>query len=284
MLYIYFVENNKSWNFAFLRFAKCLEFVLNKNNQVKIINKYNKNINIEEDIIIFFNKYPNNNIEIFNKVKKKILILSEPLYVEKNKHIIDYINNNDLLMILNYNKNNSKFIKNKKVVYTPLLYCEYLEKIYNRSIKYWKYHKDIDILFFGGVNSRRRKIKYKLLRHNLKVIFKDFNDYVELIRNINRTKIVLVIQAYDNNHILDHFRINLLLSNKIFFIHEKIVNDYDIFEDNIIFSKYDNIVNTCLKYLKLTQQEREALAIKTYNWIKQNHSFEKYLNETIKYN
>lgn len=281
MINIYYVKNNKYWDFAFYRFVKCLEYIITKYKQVQIIDKYNNDINIDEDIIIYFNKYENNNIEIFEKVKKKILILSEPLYIEKNKHIIEYINNNKFLMILNYNKNNNKFIKNHNIVYTPLLYCNWLEKVYNDSIKYWKHNKDIDILFFGEVTKRRRKLKYKLQKQNIKkIIFKNFNNYTELIKNINRTKIVLVLYAYDDvyDKKIDTYRINLLLSNKIFFIHEKIINDYDIFKDNIIFSKYDNIVNTCLKYLKLTQQEREALAIKTYNWIKKNYPFENNFN------
>ena len=76
-----------------------------------------------------------------------------------------------------------------------------------------------------------------------------------------------------------HFRINILLSNKIFIIHEEIQKneDYDDFRDNLIFSKYEEIVSNCLRYLNLSEEDRQLITDNIYNWYKNNHNIENYL-------
>ena len=57
---------------------------------------------------------------------------------------------------------------------------------------------------------------------------------------------------------VDYYRINLLLSNKAFIIHESLSDvekeNYKLF-DKIIYSDYNNFVDTCKKYIKLNQKE-----------------------------
>ena len=79
---------------------------------------------------------------------------------------------------------------------------------------------------------------------------------------------------------VDFYRINLLLSNNTFIIHEALSEEekenYKLF-DKIIFSKYNNFVKDCIKYISLSQNERNKIAHETYIWFKKNHTLSKYL-------
>jgi hypothetical protein len=69
----------------------------------------------------------------------------------------------------------------------------------------------------------------------------------------------------------------MLISNKIFFIHETALTEPNHNFDKIIFSDYDKLLETCEKYLKISQEERDKIAENQYQWWKTKHSMEKYL-------
>ena len=77
-------------------------------------------------------------------------------------------------------------------------------------------------------------------------IWNEKRDYL-----VDRSKIVLNIHYYENS-ILETTRISYLLANKAFVISEsgrdKILNNQ--MEGLIIFSSYNNLVDTCSNYLK----------------------------------
>ena len=52
--------------------------------------------------------------------------------------------------------------------------------------------------------------------------------------------------------------------------------NYKLF-DKIIYSDYNNFVDTCIKYIKLNQIDRDNISNDIYNWLKKNHSLSKYL-------
>ena len=47
--------------------------------------------------------------------------------------------------------------------------------------------------------------------------------------------------------------------------------------NKLIFSKYDNFVDTCVHYLSKTQEERDIIANDIYQWWKQNNNMDKYI-------
>jgi len=283
MINIYYKDIKVKASFAFLRFTESLYEVLSKKFNTKIIYHLDDTLDYENDIFITFNySYLNKDL---NKIKKHIYISSEPLLIKdksiiNNDEIIDLIKRKNFSLIFDYTNKNINLINKitkTKTFFTPLYYSKYLENIYPKN----KIKKDIDILFFGYENRRRRKLKYKLNRISKKVVFVNLYDYNELLNYINRSKIVIIIHMYEKNKPIDTFRINILLSNKVFIIHESIdndcFNDHKEFNKYIIFSEYNNLPITCKKYLNISQEERDNLSNKTYNWIKNNHSFDKYI-------
>ena len=116
------------------------------------------------------------------------------------------------------------------------------------------------------------------------VLFGQYYDDNVLLRKIKQSKIVIFCYSSNYHSSLDTYRCNLLLSNKIFFIHEKI--DFDLFpdkkiKDNMIFSDYKDFPFICLKFLKMSQKERDEIAEKSYNYIKNNYSLDKTLLKNI---
>ena len=119
-------------------------------------------------------------------------------------------------------------------------------------------------------------MKYKLNRISNSVLFINLYDHNELIKLINKSKIVIVIYSSDTISNLDIFRINILLSNKVFIIHEMVNNKYyEEFKNHITFTNYNDFPKTCLKYLQMSQEERDTKCEETYKWIKDNYSFNK---------
>lgn len=117
------------------------------------------------------------------------------------------------------------------------------------------YNKDVDVFFYGSMNKRRTDI-YELLRKNrpqYNVVFK-FGVYgTERDNLIARSKIVLNIHFYESK-ILEIVRISYLLANKICVISENGKNgaqedEYEKWKELIVFTDYDDILNTIDKYL-----------------------------------
>ena len=66
-----------------------------------------------------------------------------------------------------FNKINQKLDKKINCKYVPLCYSDYLTQIPINEHK--NKDKDIDILFFGSLNNRRKKILNKLKQKNLNI-------------------------------------------------------------------------------------------------------------------
>jgi hypothetical protein len=92
--------------------------------------------------------------------------------------------------------------KNIDYHFIPLCYSSFIEDYYSSQIVKKKYvEKDIDILFFGTLNTRRKYIINTLKKkYNVVRIHKLSNDAnTELFNLIERSKIVLNVLYYDNN-------------------------------------------------------------------------------------
>ena len=274
----------KYWATPFINLLNCLNNIFNK-KQVKC-DYSNNNIINNNDILIVISATAHS---LPNKYKKNKLIIinSESICLgdKSLSYMNTYINNPNVIQIWDYSKKNcNKFKEITKIpcYYMPITYDPYFESIYdlNPNIE-----KTIDICLFGcggDSNSRRHKILTPLKQKGLNVWQGCVNGNKELSNILNKSKIVLIVHYYENDLPIDYYRICSLLSNKIFTIHECPTDDEnDNSMDKILFVKYDNIVDSCCKYLALSQEERDNISLDIYKWWKINHLFSKYIPQIL---
>jgi len=290
-LQIYISDNFSKYYLPFILYRDCVNTIMNAYLSVSVeyiydINSFTNNSNT----IIICSIY-DININIINIlssfISKKIIFNTE---YYKNCNTLDKLNkiNNENLnfFIFEYNILNIRYYKeiynNIKYYFLPLCYDIYLEQYYNSNInnKINFKHKDIDIFFYGSVNERRNHILNKLKnKYNVVIIqgSTGLDENKEICNLIERSKIILNILHYDTNIIFDYYRNSFLIANKVFLISES-ANDLDYLiedglkelTDNLIMSKYENIIETIDQYYNINENEY-------YNIInRQYESFKKY--------
>ena len=253
----------------------------NKNIEFTLKNNSDFDYDLYDKIIIFTNslhlKIPSN-----IKNKKYILINSESLRTSYGKIIINNINEYNYDIVYDYVDTNIEILNKQNIKSFKLFpgYSKYTESLYiNNDIK------NIDILFYGYLNKRRKNIlnKFKKLNINIKCVSK-FKNFDEQIKYIASSKIILIIMSFDNDRCIDHYRLSLLLSNKSFIVYEEpiIVDENDIsFTKNIVCAKQNDIHNVCMKWLNKTQTDRNNKAIENYNYYKKNYGIQKYYDNIL---
>jgi len=257
----------RNWELPFYLFGNCISRLLLKNQIVHELIDRRTIINVNSnDIVIQFQPY----FRDFNC--KIIFINTESLTIKPN--IIKQIENPNIKMIWDYQLKNIKMTK-KVSFFLPPLYNEFYEDHFGQD----KQDKTIDFLFYGRLNNRRRNIIDRLVgKYNVLCI--NANDYRELYDKIKKAKIILIINSYDNNGI-DFYRLSFLLSNKIFVINEECQNEEKyickFFKDKLIVSSYEDYYTNCIKYIKLSQLERDRMSDELYNIFKRNLSLERFL-------
>lgn len=188
------------------------------------------------------------------------------------------------LTFFEYSGINYKHIKENcphiDVVYVPPLYHPIYEMYYNSNIDKripWE-HKDIDILFYGYINDRRRTI-LEALSQKFKVYVPKFTISPEgnelLCQLIERSKVIINVYFYDYNKVYDYYRNSLIIANKGLLIAEKHDNQDNEIEYNmigcdnaLILSEYDQIVPTVCKYLCKSGDEIREKVDEQYEWFK----------------
>ena len=127
--------------------------------------------------------------------------------------------------------------------------------------------KDIDVLFYGSMNERRKKVLDQLSANGLNVVVL-FGKYgSERDEYIARSKIIINIHYYEAK-VFEIVRTSYLLANKCFVVSEE-GNDSNLeepFVQGIAFSSYTQLVDTCMKYLK-DKTAREKIAKKGFEII-----------------
>lgn len=177
---------------------------------------------------------------ILNDTRKQILALASQVW--------DYSEQNIKLM-------NEIGIQNTELL--PIGYHPCLETIGTAE-------EDIDILFYGSMNERRKKIIEELARQcRVEYLFRVYGP--ERDHYIRRSKIILNLHYYEMQ-IMEQARISYLLNNRQFIISEN--SDVNPYEDAILCVDYDDLVSTCMSYLNDTQG-REEYANKGYNYFNQ---------------
>lgn len=259
-------------------------------------------LNIDNKVITYYNHLFDNDNALYIVIglnnttkylpKKYIAYQLEQTGNEKSWFTEDYLNKlRKAMEIWDYS---SKNIQNCKKIaglmpskFVPLGYADCLCKIKRPIMPVlpnesgmtdngdgYKY----DVLFYGSDCPRRYEIVESLRRHGLKVFYGKYNiwntDRDDIIAN---TKIVLNIHYYPNP-ILETTRISYLVNNGIFVISE---NSLDVvldkmFENCVVFSKYENIVQLCKYYIE-HESERLAFAQNAQQIFKTKYPFIKSL-------
>jgi len=140
--------------------------------------------------------------------------------------------------------------------------------------------EDIDILFYGSINERRKKILDGLLQAGVKLkpLFGLYGEERDAF--IARSKIILNIHFYDAR-VFEIVRISYLLANKKFVISEGGDGDEQArrFAPGIVFSRYQKLLDTCLHYLQL-EWERRKIAARGFQLFAQHFQAE-FLREAL---
>jgi hypothetical protein len=118
--------------------------------------------------------------------------------------------------------------------------------------------EDIDVLFVGSLNERRRAILNALAGHRIAHVFNQYG--WERDSEIARAKIVLNVHYYESK-VFEIVRVSYLLANRKCVVSE--VGQDDAleapFRDGVRFVPYDRLVDACLDLLD-DSEKRRALA------------------------
>lgn len=135
-------------------------------------------------------------------------------------------------------------------------------------------NEDIDVLFYGEINARRRWMEIHLQQAGIKsVIFRKDLKGSEKTILIARAKIVLNLHYYEAS-LFEIPRVYHLLHRKKFVITEESANlaEYDYLEGAFVVTPYDQMVTKVLEYLE-KPEERKAIATFGYEKIKATPTF-----------
>jgi len=175
--------------------------------------------------------------------------------------------------IWDYSINNVEFLKTKNipVKLLPPGYNKNLENIINTE-------KDIDILFYGGINERRLKILRELETRGLRVKLLSGIYGEERGRYIARAKIVLNIHYFDMA-IFESARIHYLLNNKVFVVTEQSAdNPYP--KVDLVSAPYEQLTDKCIECLAHWENSRK-LAELNYEQFKNYYPMAGFLEKII---
>ena len=160
------------------------------------------------------------------------------------------------------------------VFYVPIAYHQCLttrttkkdDKINNTKIKI---EKDIDVLFIGAVNMRRKVILDALQAKGMVVAIHNGGLWGEKRHELQqRAKIQLNLHYYDKDALLEMARLSVLLANRGFVVSESGCDAKleKKIEGGVVFGKYEELVALCVKYLAPGQEaKRQQIATKGFN-------------------
>ena len=273
----------------FSLYRGCLTKVIKEVYNISIEYIYDfQSLQNNTDTIIICNIYSINDhlLNILSTYDSKKILINTEYYENLNvSKYFDFINNKPNFYLFEYNILNINYLKNtnKNIDYQfiPLCYSSFLEDYYNSQIVKKNFiEKDIDILFLGKLNRRRKNI-INPLTQKYKIVTKyNFDDKgnTELCNLIERSKIILNVLFYKSNIIFDYYRNSLILSTRTLLITEKSLSkDYNIedglleLESNIINVEYEKIIETVDYYLQNSSEEEYNKLVDT-----QHNAFKNY--------
>lgn len=232
----------------------------------------------------FLNSPIRNNLLTLKK-KKYILYQLEQINSKDkyDKHISKDIEKfmKNALYVLDYNMNNYNILHNeinKMFVSVPISKVE-------KKISFTD--KDIDILFYGNINTYRKNILDKISKkYNIKIVEKIFGK--ELINYIERSKIVLNIHYYEDA-LLEICRIHEAIPYKCRIISEISKNDIKLCDRYKDFCSFIDFTNIDDVFLKIDEELKNYENIDfdsliENNFTKYNEDFMKFVKKIKYYN
>jgi len=145
--------------------------------------------------------------------------------------------------VWDYSGNNVEFLKAENVNSKLLIpgYDKNLENIINAK------NKDIDVLFYGGLDGRRLQILQELESRGVKVKILSDTYGQERDQYIARSKIVINIHCF-GMEIFESARIHYLLNNKVFVLTEQ-SSDNPYTKVDMVCVSYEHLVDECVRRL-----------------------------------
>lgn len=166
-------------------------------------------------------------------------------------------------LILDYSINNIEKLKSIGIHSSKILYLP----IGLSTIEGLPDKRDIDILFYGDINSPRRKKFLAILQNkfSIKIIHNKFEE--EMYSLLKRTKIVINIHYY-NNALLETTRIYEALSHGCIIVSEKSV-DYEQYSD----------LNELVDFIDI--DDIDQMCTRIDYWLKHDHELKQKRNDII---
>ena len=266
-----FLIASKTFQYGFGQIGIDSTIILNTDSNLRKL--------VENDTVMVFPHHFN----LLDGIPCRIILYnSEALMISDD--IVENMKDPRVIMVLDYEYNNIAHSKKLKLgvdhffvppVYSPTFTIE------SKAVK-----KDIDVLFYGHyLKDRRMAIKKQFDQYpNIHSVWTGtFQSNEQKYDYIRRAKIIIIVHAYEEDLPIDYFRMSELVSNKIFFIHETPQESerilYEKYKKYIIFAKHDNIVDTCIEYLKKSQEERDRLALRAYQFFSEEEKIESYMKQ-----
>lgn len=143
--------------------------------------------------------------------------------------------------------------KRIQAVHVPIGYVPEMTRIY--PVK-----EDIDVLFYGSMNERRRIVLKQLIESGLNVEIRVNDTYGEdLDYLIARAKVILNVHYYEAK-VFEIVRVGYALANKKAVVSEESVDDYPQLLGGLVIRPYDEIVDACVELVN-DQINREYLGL-----------------------
>jgi len=199
---------------------------------------------------------------------------SENTLAQRNSpYILDILKNaND---VWDYSEENRKWLLDKGVNSRLLIpgYHSRLERIDKDSLK------DIDILFYGKPNKRRRHFIEKINDKCEQNVFIPEKSFFGEKRDelISKSKIILNLHYYEDS-VFEMVRVSYLINNKKLVITE---DSEDIIDLNLVTIDENNMGDT-LKYFLENENKLEEKIEETYLKFKQNYNMPELLERVLK--
>jgi len=137
--------------------------------------------------------------------------------------------------------------------------------------------QNIDILFYGSMGERRKKVLEILdNRCKLKLLFGVYGEKRD--KWISRAKIILNMHHY-SRQIFEAVRVSYLLNNRCFVISEQAI-DFCFPKVNLIMVSYDSLIDTCMEFLK-NPEKRDSIRQQNHEEFKKHYPMSELIKEVL---
>jgi len=154
--------------------------------------------------------------------------------------------------VWDYSPENAEFLRRRgfeKTMCLPLGYHPRLERIRHRQ----EANKDLDVLFYGAVNDRRRGVVHELQKRlRTEWLFGIYGE--ERDAYIARARIVLNVHFYEAK-ILEQVRLAYLLNNRCFVVSE--AAEHNPFGEGIVWGPIGELPELCERFVARPEERRE---------------------------